>query len=232
MTGRDAAHPPARGFPVAEFQARCDRAQGLMAEAGLAALLLTREPELRYYTGFLTRFWESPTRPWFLVLPATGDPIAVIPAIGGHLMGQCWITDIRTWPAPDYTDDGIGLLADTLAEVTPKGARIGLAHHIESHLHMPLASHARLTGQLGSRVLMPDAGITARLRQVKSAAEIARIENIIAIATRAFDRVPDFAAPGVPLSTVFRRFQMRCWRKGRIGCLTLPGRRGRAGMAT
>lgn len=201
-------------FAPAEYRARCDRAQAAMADAGLSALLLTQEAEIRYYTGFLTRFWESPTRPWFLVLPATGDPIAVIPAIGGHLMGQCWITDIRTWPAPDYTDDGIGLLADTLAEVTPKGARIGLAHHIESHLHMPLASHARLTGQLGSRVLMPDAGITARLRQVKSAAEIARIENIIAIATRAFDRVPDFAAPGVPLSTVFRRFQMALLQEG------------------
>lgn len=216
-------------FAPAEYRARCDRAQAAMADAGLSALLLTQEAEIRYYTGFLTRFWESPTRPWFLVLPATGDPIAVIPAIGGHLMGQCWITDIRTWPAPDYADDGIGLLADTLAEATPKGAKIGLAHHIESHLHMPLASHARLTGRLGSRVLMPDAGITARLRQVKSAAEIARIENIIAIAARSFDRVPDFAAPGVPLSTVFRRFQMALLEEGADWVPYLAGAAGPGG---
>ena len=30
-------------------------------------------------------FWESPTRPWFVVVPAAGDPIAVIPEVGGKL---------------------------------------------------------------------------------------------------------------------------------------------------
>ncbi|NND41417.1 MAG: hypothetical protein HKO04_04995, partial [Silicimonas sp.] len=52
-----------RGFPRSEFADRCARAQKLMAEHGLAALLLTTEPEVRYFTGYLTRFWESPTRP-------------------------------------------------------------------------------------------------------------------------------------------------------------------------
>ena len=79
------------GFRDAEFRARCARAQELMDQAGLAALLLTTEPEIRYYTGFLTRFWESPTRPWFVVLPAKGAPIAVIPSIGARtvLKGNC-----------------------------------------------------------------------------------------------------------------------------------------------
>lgn len=205
---------PPRGFQAAEFEARCARAQALMAEAGLAALLLTREPELRYYTGFLTRFRESPTRPWFLVLPAVGAPIAVIPAIGAHLMRQTWVRDIRSWVAPDYTDDGIGLLAGTLREVVPAGERIGVAHHLESHLHMPLEGFARLTASLGARRIVDDARITARLRAIKSPAEIDRIAATIAVATRAFDRVPEIAAPGVPLSEVFRRFQMHCLEEG------------------
>ena len=100
--------------------------------AGLAALLLTSEPDVRYFTGFLTRFWESPTRPWFLVLPATGAPVAVIPAIGADLMGQSWITDIRSWDAPDYADDGVGLLAETLVELVPPGGRIGVPMGRES----------------------------------------------------------------------------------------------------
>ena len=49
-----------------------------MAENKVAALLLTTEPEVRYFTGFLTQFWQSPTRPWFLVIPASGKPIAVV----------------------------------------------------------------------------------------------------------------------------------------------------------
>ena len=97
----------APGFPHSEFETRTARAQAAMAENGLSALLLTTEPEVRYFTGFLTRFWESPTRPWFLIVPAAGKPVAVIPSIGAHLMGQTWLDDIRTWRAPDYDDDGI-----------------------------------------------------------------------------------------------------------------------------
>ena len=36
-----------RGFDRREFESRCARAQALMAERDLAALLLTTEPELR-----------------------------------------------------------------------------------------------------------------------------------------------------------------------------------------
>jgi Xaa-Pro aminopeptidase len=220
---------PLRGFPPAEFEARVAKAQRRMADAGLDALLLTREPELRYYTGFLTRFWESPTRPWFLVLPAFGAPVAVIPSIGAHLMGRTWLRDIRTWPAPDYADDGIGLLAETLRELVPAAGRIGVAQHLESHLRMPLAAFAGLTEALGSRRIVDDVCITARLRAIKSAAEIDRIAAIVAIASRAFDRVPEIAAPGVPVSDVFRRFQMLCLEEGADWVPYLAGAAGSEG---
>ena len=76
-----------RGFETAEFRSRVAKAQTLMAKHGFAAMLLSTEPEVRYFTGYLTRFWESPTRPWFVIVPATGDPIAVIPAIGARTTG-------------------------------------------------------------------------------------------------------------------------------------------------
>lgn len=205
---------PARGFPAAEFEARTRAAQTLMAEAGLSALLLTTEPEVRYYTGFLTRFWESPTRPWFVVVPQKGAPIAVIPSIGAHLMGQTWVTDIRTWQAPDYNDDGIGLLAETIAEVTPVDGRIGMADQMESFARMPLGDLDVLKARLGTRALTSDATITRRLRLVKSEAEIAKIRAAAQIADRAFDRVGDIAAVGTPQSQVFRLFQMLCLEEG------------------
>ena len=40
-----------------------------MADARLDALFLTSETDVRYFTGYLTRFWESPTRPWYLLVP-------------------------------------------------------------------------------------------------------------------------------------------------------------------
>ena len=76
---------PARGFTKAEFAKRLEQAQRLMHDAGLAALMLTTEPEVRWFSGFLTQFWQSPTRPWFLVVPATGKPVAVIPGIGADM---------------------------------------------------------------------------------------------------------------------------------------------------
>jgi len=77
---------PPRGFPAGEYEARLERAQRLMQKEELAALLLTTEPEVRYFSGFLTQFWRSPTRPWFLVVPRTGKPLAVIPEIGAATM--------------------------------------------------------------------------------------------------------------------------------------------------
>ena len=73
---------PMRGFKLAEFEARTAQAQNLMADAGLDALLMTTEAEMRYYSGFHTPFWQSPTRPWFLIIPRQGKPVAVIPSIG------------------------------------------------------------------------------------------------------------------------------------------------------
>lgn len=205
---------PERGFAQAEFHARTRRAQDLMRRADLSALLLTTEPEIRYYTGFLTRFWESPTRPWFVVVPADAAPVAVIPAIGAHLMAQTWIRDIRTWAAPDYTDDGIGLLAETLAQFVPARGAIGLADELESHVRMPLANLEHLRREIGTRRIVGDRGITATARLCKSDAEIAKIRHAADIADRAFDRVGEICAPGTPLSTVFRRFQMLCLDEG------------------
>jgi Xaa-Pro aminopeptidase len=184
-----------------------------MAEHGLDAILLTTDADLRYMSGFLTRFWESPSRPWFLVLPASGDPVAVIPSIGAEPMARTWVTDIRTWRAPDYADDGIGLLADTLREVAGQNALIGTPDGRESHLRLPLSEWERLKAAPGLR-FSGDHGILARLRAVKSEAEVAKIRAACATADRAFARVPEIARTGVPLSRVFRDFQRLCLDEG------------------
>ncbi|KIN71563.1 M24 family metallopeptidase [Sulfitobacter guttiformis] len=200
-----------RGFAQTEYEARTRRAQALMQAANLDAILLTTEADVRYFSGFLTRFWESPSRPWFLVLPAEGKPVAVIPAIGAALMGQTWIDDIRTWRAPDLTDDGVSLLMETLNELG--SATIGTPMGYESHLRMPLADWGRVQAGLHGTV-QSEAGIVARLRAVKSKVEIEKIAEACAIAGRAFARVPEIAAQGVALSRVFRDFQRMCLEEG------------------
>ena len=87
---------PERGFPQIEFEQRLEKAQRLMSEKDLDVVLFCTEAEVRYFTGFLTQFWQSPTRPWFLCLPHKGNPVAVIPEIGADCMERSWIEDIRT----------------------------------------------------------------------------------------------------------------------------------------
>ncbi|MEL6807369.1 MAG: Xaa-Pro peptidase family protein [Pseudomonadota bacterium] len=217
------------GFETAEFQARVARAQEHMQAAHLDALLLTTEPEVRYFTGYLTRFWESPTRPWFVILPVSGEPIAVIPSIGAPLMGQTWVQDIRTWRSPDYTDDGIGLLVDAFGEAVPKGARIGVPSGQETHLRLPLDSWADLRKRMAPRAFTDDAGILRRLRLVKSEAEVQKITAACAIANRAFARVPEIAHAGVPLAEVFRAFQILCLEEGADWVSYLAGGAGPGG---
>ena len=199
-----------QGFETTEFKARLTGAQSRMNAADLDAILLTTEPDIRYFTGYLTRFWESPCRPWFLVLPRSGDPIAVIPSIGAALMARTWITDIRTWRAPDLEDDGISLLAETLRNIGP---RIGTPSGLQSHLRMPLGDFARLNAAL-PQPIGADADILRSLRLVKSVAEIEKIKTACQIATRAFDRVPEIARIGQPLAAVFRDFQRLCLDEG------------------
>jgi Xaa-Pro aminopeptidase len=208
------ADQAARGFDAAEYRGRIAALQVRMAREKIAALLLTTEPDILYVTGFLTRFWQSPTRPWFVIVPAAGDPVAVIPAIGAALMAETWITDIRTWNAPQPADDGVTLLADAVQELTPETARIGLMMGPETHLRMPLADFARLRDMLAPRSFVDCADIVHRVREIKSIAEIAAIRATCAAADRAFAAAPGYIRAGRPLTAVFRDFQIALLQGG------------------
>ena len=201
-------------FSAAEFRARIRRLQEAMAAAGLDALLLTTPPDVFYVTGFLTRFWESPARPWFVVVPEQGDPVAVIPAIGADLMGRTWVADIRTWAAPDPVDDGVSLLADTLAAFVPETGAVGVPMGLETQLRMPLGDYAQVTERLAPRRVVDATAVVQRVREVKSEAEVDKIRAACAVADRAFARVPEFARAGVPLDAVFRAFQIALLEAG------------------
>ncbi|MGY3436924.1 MULTISPECIES: M24 family metallopeptidase [unclassified Marinovum] len=205
---------PQRGFDTAEFAARTARAQAEMARNGLAGLLLTTEPDVRYFTGFHTLFWQSPTRPWFLFVPPEGKPIAVIPEIGADLMRRTWIDDIRTWSAPAPQDDGITLLTELLAPLAQNGARLGLMKGHETHLRMPLGDYERLLAGLDGLKTADCTGLIRGLRMVKSEAEIAKLAHICAIGSRSFANVPEMAQAGLPLEDLFRAFRREALAQG------------------
>ncbi|WP_299694693.1 Xaa-Pro peptidase family protein [uncultured Tateyamaria sp.] len=218
-------------FPAEEFRSRTQRLQDQMRAQSLGALLLTTPQDVFYVTGFLTRFWESPARPWFVIVPASGAPVAVIPSIGAPLMGRTWVSDIRTWDAPHPVDDGISLLTETLQALLPQDADIGVPMALETHLRMPLADYHRLSAALAPRRIVDGTAAVHRIREIKTPAEIAKIRHTCAIAARAFDRVPEIASAGTPLDTVFRRFQSLLLEEGADWVSYVAGAAGQMGYA-
>jgi len=201
---------PPRGFGREEFAARTAAIQMRMAAQGLDAILLMSEAEVRYFTGFHTQFWQSPTRPWFVILPAQGKAIAIIPDIGAALMRQTWVEDIRTWAAPNPADDGISLLVEALSGTK----NLGIMKGHETGLRMPLGDYERLTRALPDTTVHDATSMIRALRMVKSPAEIAKLRHICAIGSQTFAQVPDFAQAGQPLEDTFRAFRRAALAQG------------------
>ena len=219
---------PPRAFEEAEFAARCAAAQAAMQQAGVAATLLTSEAEIRYFTGFMTQFWQSPTRPWFVVIPLSGKPIAVIPLIGAPLMRQSYVGDIITWASPDEDDDGITLVADVIRQHVSKDAALGMLMGRETAVRMPLADLLALQKFLD----MPLHDMTAavqKIRMVKSLAEQAKLRYVCGIVADVFEHVPEWLRPGMPLDACFRRFKIDALKRGVDDVSYLVGAAGAGG---
>lgn len=221
--------------PIArtEYQDRVQRAQRLMRERGLAALLVTTEMNFRYFSGLHSQAWVMPTRPMFLVLPASRDPIAVIPT--GSLVGmhqQSWIDDIRTWPAPRPQDDGVSLLRDALREVSGENGRIGAELGPETQIRMPLLDYLRVETAIAPRAFDDASALMFRLRMVKSPAEIVRIHQAAQIVSGGFEALPAQLRPGISERDACAALQIDLFRRGIEKIPYLVAASGRGGYET
>lgn len=220
---------PPRGFPNSEFEARTLKLQARMAEQKIDAIFLTTEPEFRYFSGFRSQFWESPTRPWFLVIPASGKPIAVVPEIGVAGLLQTWVEDVRSWPSPRPEDDGISLLAGTLAECATRYGRIGAMLGPETHLRMPAANYARLQQLLSQHVLVDVSEIIRTLRSIKSPAEIDKIRFACEVTAAGFEYLLDHLRTGMTEREACKAMHLEMLRLGADACPYLISASGQGG---
>ena len=213
-------------FLEAEFYQRTEKTQKLMYERGLDAILLCTEAEVRYYTGFRSLFWQSPTRPWFVIIPKRGKPIAVIPEIGRDLMERTWVDEIITWPSPRREDDGVSLLVKVL-----KGSnKIGLLKGEEASLRMPLNDFETLNSKINGSFL-DCSDLVKEVRLVKSELEINIIRQVCSIASCAFDRAHQLFHVGQPLDQAFRDFKIALLEAGAEEVPYLVGGAGQDGYS-
>ena len=219
---------PPRGFPPEEFARRLERAQRYLRRDGLSALLVASPQQVRYFTGFDTQFWESPTRPWYTIVPAGGPPIAVIPEIGAAGMRATWVSDIRTWPAPNPEDDGVSLLAAAIREVAGSGGQVGAELGREFHLRMPIADLHEVSRRAGVE-FVDGTGVIRSSRHVKSELEIDKIRHACRIASSAYAGVPALFAAGDTERSLVQKLRADLVRRGADSSPYLIGVAGRDG---
>jgi Xaa-Pro dipeptidase len=205
---------PVRGFSVTEFEQRTQAAQRQMREQNLDAILLTTEPNVRYFSGFFTQFWLSPTRPWFLLIPLEGKPVAVIPTIGVVGMQATWIDDIRSWSSPQPGDDGISLLTSTINDLPKRFGRIGASLGPESYLRMPAQDFQQLRDNLSTTEVVDCSRLLLDVCSIKSDAEIEKIKYVCELTSDSFAALPTYAKAGDTERQVVQAMRMDLLQRG------------------
>ena len=198
---------PKRGFAQIEYENRLAKIQKLMRDEHMDAILLTTQVDIEYYTGFKTQFFESPTRPWYVLIPLAQKPKAIIPVIGESGMHQTWIDDIQTWVSPNPEDEGISLLTNTIHSLMKKYKTLGIPQGHESSLRMPISDYNRLLASLADVQIKDATNILRYVRYIKSPAEIEKISYVCKVASQGFEDLPKLLQVGQSERVNCQRFK-------------------------
>lgn len=232
MSAKAVSYPFA-GFAETEYHDRVDRARRLMAGAGLDLLLITTEANFRYFTGFNSQSWISPTRPMFLVLPLEREPIVIIPSSSQVSMTKgSWVKDLRTWPAPRPADDGVSLLVAALKEAAGPYRKVGAEFGAETQIRMPINDFLRVRQEVAPINFADGTPVLRQLRMVKSSAEIARIRYIAQIVSASFETLPAALAIGMRERDACLGLQLDILQRGADKCPYMTAASGADGYET
>ncbi len=219
-----------RGFEKEEFQFRLSRAQKILYKNRLDAIFVTSPANFRYFSGFDSQFWESPTRPWFLIVPAEGEPIAVVPEIGASAIANTWISNIETWSAPKPEDDGISLVISVIKKLRNRSGRIGAELGREMSLRMPIVDFIKLSQNLNSEIVDASPAIW-ELRMTKTDAEIQRIKHICSIVSGAYNEISNKICIGDSERDAASKLKKEIYKKGADTIPFLPAISGKNGVS-
>ena len=218
------------GFLNEEFEIRLKRAQNLLYNSKLDALLITLPSNLRYFSGIDTHFWESPTRPWFLVVPLSGSPIAVIPEIGEKLFKKTFVKDIYTWSSPNVKGDDISPLKSVLESLPSRFGAIGAELGKEMTIRMPILDFGFLQDNFKFDIVDGTALIW-KLRTEKTLNEIRKIEKAAQIVSDVFEILPSIISVDDSERGVARKLKEEILKRGADNIPYLPVVSGVGGVS-
>lgn len=219
-----------RGFSTQEFEQRLIKAQDVMQQYKLDGVLLTTPQNIRYFTGYDSQFWESPTRPWFVIVPASGKPIGIVPEIGESEFKKTWLDDIKTWPSPRPEDEGISIVKSTLEHLTKIHGQIGAEFGKEMAIRMPVRDLFKLKENLNTNIVDGSDAIW-EMRMIKTNTEIERIKHICSIASDAYYDLPSKLNIGDTEREAVNKLKIDIINRGADNVPFMPGISGEGGVS-
>ncbi len=219
-----------RGFSTPEFEERLIKAQDVMQQYKLDGLLLTTPQNIRYFTGYDSQFWESPTRPWFVVVPASGKPIGIVPEIGESEFKKTWLEDIKTWPSPRPEDEGISILKSTINDLKKTYGQIGAEIGKEMAMRMPVRDLFKLKEIVKTNIVDGSDAIW-EMRMIKTNAEVERIKHICSIASDAYYDLPSKLKIGDTEREAVNKLKIDIINRGADNVPFMPGISGKGGVS-
>jgi Xaa-Pro dipeptidase len=164
--------------PIAddERRARIAKAQRLMIEQGIGAIVLEGGTSMSYFVNVR---WGLSERPFLLVIPAKGDVAYVSPAFEEQRAREVikFSNDVRVW---QEDDDPLALVGGILKDRGVSTAKIGVEERVRFFVANGLAKAAP-----ASQIVLATP-VTAGCRMIKSPAEIANMQYAMDITLAAF----------------------------------------------
>jgi Xaa-Pro dipeptidase len=167
---------PAPPIADEERRARIAKAQRLMTEQGIGAIVLEAGTSMSYFVNVR---WGLSERPFLLVIPAKGEVAYVSPGFEEQRAREVikFSNDVRVW---QEDDDPLALVGGILKDRGVSTAKIG----VEERVRFFVANG--LSKALPASQIVLATPVTAGCRMIKSAAEIANMQYAMDITLAAF----------------------------------------------
>ncbi|HEX3706220.1 MAG TPA: Xaa-Pro peptidase family protein [Mycobacteriales bacterium] len=178
------------------YRDRLARAAAAAAESGVDALLVTPGADLRYLVGYQALPLERLT---CLVVPATGDPLLIVPALEQRAAEASGATDHVSLATHGETDDAFGMVSDELQDRlggTPRS--IGVSDRMWAQQVL------RFTEALPEAALHLAGDVLRPLRLRKLPDEVDALRSAGAAIDRVHSRMGEWLRPGRTEAAVAR----------------------------
>ena len=194
-------------FPKEEYLKRLDNIHKKLENENIDAIVITSPANFRYFSGLDSNFWESPTRPWFLIISKNGKIKALVPSIGLSAIESTFIKDIEVWQSPNPKDEGTSLLKKII-KTFPKNSNIGFELGMETYLRMSVKEFLKIKKDLQEYNFIDSTNIVWSLRKIKSDLEIKNIEKVCSITSKVFNNLINKISLGMSereIATIFKK---------------------------